>query len=261
MAVIHIPRKHLIQPQGRATAVSGNVDFVLHGGGITMVGNRGFASLDQNSWTSTTSPHGLCIGPKANVYINTNIPAKEIWGAVLAIDVRVADITASVQGHPLVSAGSNGFFFGAQTSYLTGETLSVQSDGLKRSGVATPLPRGPHVIVLQWTGSRYEIWVDGELPEQLTGNSGEGDAGLVTISPVLGGRLYSSTPHIFWSLAAFTGPDTDAREYVSAPWQLFCADPIRIYSLPSGPIVPLSVHVAASNITSSGARITATLGF
>lgn len=38
------------------------------------------------------------------------------------------------------------------------------------------------------------------------------------------------------------------------PWQLFRADPVRFYSLPSGPITINSLTV--SNITSSGARFT-----
>lgn len=38
------------------------------------------------------------------------------------------------------------------------------------------------------------------------------------------------------------------------PWQMFRADPVRFYSLPSGPITLNSLSV--SNITSSGARFT-----
>ena len=38
------------------------------------------------------------------------------------------------------------------------------------------------------------------------------------------------------------------------PWQLFRADPIRIYSFPSGAISINSI--LASNITQTGARIT-----
>jgi len=44
------------------------------------------------------------------------------------------------------------------------------------------------------------------------------------------------------------------RELSINPWQLFRADPQRIYSLPSGAISINSI--LASNITSSGARIT-----
>ena len=45
-----------------------------------------------------------------------------------------------------------------------------------------------------------------------------------------------------------------ADELVDNPWQLFRADPIRIYSLPSGAISINSI--TASNIAQTGARIT-----
>ena len=45
-----------------------------------------------------------------------------------------------------------------------------------------------------------------------------------------------------------------ADELVDNPWQLFRADPIRIYSLPTGAISINSI--TASNITQTGARIT-----
>lgn len=51
---------------------------------------------------------------------------------------------------------------------------------------------------------------------------------------------------------ALTGEE--AAELSFNPWQIFRADPIRIYSLPSGAITINSI--TASNITSSGARIT-----
>lgn len=45
-----------------------------------------------------------------------------------------------------------------------------------------------------------------------------------------------------------------ALELTKDPWQLFRADPVRIYSLPSGAITLNSL--TASNITQTGARIT-----
>ena len=46
----------------------------------------------------------------------------------------------------------------------------------------------------------------------------------------------------------------EGDEIIRAPWQLFRADPIRIYSLPTGAISINSI--TASNITQTGARIT-----
>ena len=44
-----------------------------------------------------------------------------------------------------------------------------------------------------------------------------------------------------------------ADELVDNPWQLFRADPIRIYSLPSGAITLGTPSI--TNITSSGFRV------
>jgi hypothetical protein len=54
----------------------------------------------------------------------------------------------------------------------------------------------------------------------------------------------------------------DAAIDLSAnPWQLFRADPIRIYSFPSGPIIPTLSGLTTTNITQSGARHSLTLTF
>ena len=45
-----------------------------------------------------------------------------------------------------------------------------------------------------------------------------------------------------------------AEDFSENPWQLFRADPVRIYSLPTGAISINSI--LASNITQMGARIT-----
>ena len=48
--------------------------------------------------------------------------------------------------------------------------------------------------------------------------------------------------------------DADIKEFASNPWQLFRADPIRIYTFPTGAISINSI--TASSITQTGARIT-----
>ena len=44
-------------------------------------------------------------------------------------------------------------------------------------------------------------------------------------------------------------------------YRLFRADPVRIYSFPSGPIIPSISGLTTSNITSSGARHSLTLTY
>lgn len=50
--------------------------------------------------------------------------------------------------------------------------------------------------------------------------------------------------------------DDEISDWMLNPWDVYRADPIRIYSLPSGPISLAINSITASNITSSGARIT-----
>ena len=53
-----------------------------------------------------------------------------------------------------------------------------------------------------------------------------------------------------------------ADELVDNPWQLFRADPVRIYSLPSGPIlIPTLSGLSTMNITQTGARHSLTLTY
>lgn len=50
--------------------------------------------------------------------------------------------------------------------------------------------------------------------------------------------------------------DSEIFDLEKAPWQLFRADPVRIYSFPSGPISLSWSSLTASNITQTGARLT-----
>lgn len=52
-----------------------------------------------------------------------------------------------------------------------------------------------------------------------------------------------------------------AQDFHENPYQLFRVDPIRIYSFPSGPIIPALSGLTTTNITQSGARHSLTLTF
>ena len=69
------------------------------------------------------------------------------------------------------------------------------------------------------------------------------------------GRFDFFNGRAYWG-ALFTRAldDDEMRALAANPWQLFRADPIRIYSLPSGAISINSILV--DNITQTGARIT-----
>ena len=75
--------------------------------------------------------------------------------------------------------------------------------------------------------------------------------------PIFGGAITGKGLMDHLSLALRWGrvcSDEEIFEVERNPWQLFRADPIRIYSLPTGAISINSI--TASNITQTGARIT-----
>ena len=96
----------------------------------------------------------------------------------------------------------------------------------------------------------------------------QGDQSAVPSNPTVGGdfdKEHSNVVLSIFSGAAQIGmalvhkyaiSREEYRELYSNPWQLFRADPIRIYSFPSGPISVAINSITASNITQTGARIT-----
>lgn len=82
------------------------------------------------------------------------------------------------------------------------------------------------------------------------GGNHDGNYGAPTATP---------WPHDLWLSLYWprTALHADAaRALQSNPWQLFRADPVRIYSLPSGPVGISWSSLTASNITQTGARLT-----
>ena len=103
-------------------------------------------------------------------------------------------------------------------------------------------------VALYRDGAPLTLSASSAVAEMPTGGGGawvggaaannRGHAGPILLCAVVRGVLSSAE---VWELS-------------SAPWQLFRADPIRIYSLPTGAISINSI--TASNITQTGARIT-----
>lgn len=85
------------------------------------------------------------------------------------------------------------------------------------------------------------------------GIRGSAGGGLYGQAAAVDGRtVYAST--VLSAICSTPLADAHMQDLLANPWQIFRADPIRIYSLPSGALTINSI--TASNITSSGARIT-----
>lgn len=260
MSVIIIPRKHLTQPQGRfaldlSGPFSGGLGFAEtptgESGGFARVGTVG------NVINGGLVGYGL----NGSTYLrNSASPVRNYPLTFMALVRRTAgtlgavmSIGSGVQRHLLYYLGDGRLrmFSGA------GSTSETTAGSAGNSGE------------LEWIAGRVsaansrDVWLNGTLLGSDTGNIVTTEAATAAIgtywnsdAPALTftGEIYLACA---WSRAL---PEAELRELYLSPWQLFRAEPLRIYSLPSGGI-PTSIAVAASNITSSGARITATLSF
>ncbi len=271
MSVIIIPRKHLSQPQGRleiAPAWEGLVIFAVAGDArydVTtgLLGTRsaveqavmqdGIAvrATAQNAGVSfdrrpiTTAPYSIIAiaspttearrqhiffqGEESDPrYCQISLSAGMDWtggnlGGAVALVEHDQDYKA--RAHAINAADGNRHVF-------VGTRSAPGVVALYRDGVALSLAAASAVA-----GTAVGIggaWVGG------AGANNRGHAG----------------PIAFCAALNFDLSGAQAREISYAPWQLFRADPIRIYSLPSGPISLTINSITASNIPSSGARIT-----
>jgi hypothetical protein len=148
------------------------------------------------------------------------------WRSVLCLfSVSLGPIN-SVSGNQLLATIADGsavegsIQFGGSTGYLTDEVLSVLNGG--RRGITEAsyaLNNGVHVAVFHWTGSTYEIWVDGRMPTQTEGG---GSPSLITGVPYIGSRFSSGGPYASPIMFAVDSTGTvDLRQYQSNPWALF----------------------------------------
>lgn len=117
----------------------------------------------------------------------------------------------------------------------------------------------PATLVVTVGGGVARLYVNGQFAG--SGNYGgdidysRTDDGLAIFSA---GSVVSNFRGVLYSAGVIDGamsPEA-AKDFSANPWQLFRADPIRIYSLPSGPISLSWSSLTASNITASGARLT-----
>lgn len=190
----------------------------------------------------------------------------DLYGGVLHLNVGTADITSAQSGYIFMSdaadaitAGS-GLALGSITGYLTGETLTfVNTSTGGRTGITDTIPQGEHIIVFQWIGDRYEIWVDGQLPTQI--EAAGGPAALKTMKPYFGGRSGSTRSYLEWmSMAVSYDPSIDMREYVEAPYAFLRSRTRKLVVAPSASI-PTITGVTMDNITSSSARANVAMTF
>ena len=270
MTAIIIPRRHYTQPQGRV-----GVDAANHAGAnaltaMTFQGSVYDAAAGslvpydgQPVYGAGATGYGLLAtgGYRLKLPINPIYLQKQevTYYAVLqstgggnngqVFTRHMGSITASVS-IGVHRGSSNGWGIA-----VNGTTSDLYAYPLANIGAAAV--SAPATLVLTVGGGVARLYVNGQLAG--SGNYGgdidysRTDEGLSIFST---GTIVSAFRGLLYSAGVIDGvmsPES-AEDFSENPWQLFRADPIRIYSLPTGAISINSI--TASNIAQTGARIT-----
>lgn len=272
MSVIIIPHKHLSLPQGRV-AVDGNnhagsnaltaltFDGVVHdavtGGPVAVGGSPVYSVGSAGRGLLATGGYKL------------TLPANPV-------QLQKQEVTYFAVVHSS-GGGNNGMVFGRwMGSSLPSVGLGVHNGSFNGwwaavNGTTSDLLAGPAVnigaeatkrlavLVLTVGGGVANLYVDGDFVYSGT-YAGSIDYSRTDIGLFIFGS--SGDISLFRGMLYCAGiidgamPSAAASDFSANPWQLFRADPVRIYSFPSGPISLSWSSLTASNITQTGARLT-----
>lgn len=257
MSEIIVPRRHIAQPQGQIALAPAWQDLELgwlHYAPMGRSATIGDAARLPSSRVISPCAAGLGYRYVTNgggdeitlpAFGSTNL-ATFFFAVVLNSGVAWAPPfydRGGVNG-PAFGTGGTAFRYiwdGSEWNYETGLTATV---GALTVGAYTIRP------------GRVDIALNGQTHTRAVTNSARSflsvrmgqdiqDTGRTLDGHVLMAGIVTGAAA--WSLERL-------RAFTESPWQLFRADPLRIYSLPTGPISWSSL--TASNITASGATLT-----
>ena len=271
MTAIIIPRKHLRQPQGRVEVNAANHAGANALAAMTFQGVIFDAAANGPVPYSGGEPvygagptgYGLLATGGYRVRLPDNpiyLQKQEVtYYAVLQSTGggNIGQVLSRQMGSAIASVGlgvHRGSFNGWGCA-VNGTTSDIFGYPLANIGAAAVSV--PATLVLTVGGGVASLYVNG----QLAGSGAYGgdidysrtDEGLYIFST---GTLVSNFRGLLYSAGVIDGVmgSEAAKDFSQNPWQIFRADPVRIYSFPTGAISINSI--TASNITQTGARIT-----
>ena len=256
MSVIIIPRRHYTQPQGRVeldlshpSALGLSAIYVLTPGqwgrdlvtgqwrGLVVGAEPGFAANKLRTSGNKTNvvrlPHGL--GESVAAPLTFLIGATKISGTVSWSLLN--DTVSSWNGWHSAATGAI-------------ETSSDSSFTGKVSGVGSIGVFTHNGTVLSGFGATEPVDTSTNNPTIPTQEITLGCARRLASDNA------SVTEFELFGVYSRVLDPIEARELSKNPWQLTRADPIRIYSLPSGPVGISWSSLTAGNITQTGATLT-----
>ena len=292
MSVIIIPRKHLRMPQGRVRVSDewlntglGAVILPRYGARNLVTGIAGVGGRSQRAGQYGVAARCTVASDAADVGINAVGTRAFTWLAVAAFDapagswmgvasakragvklwammrnanqspfLELAPWTGSSHGNTTMSMPAFNSGGVEQLSNAGAGVLGFSLDASAGTGANQTQLRQYHAgaetvttTTLSAAGT-FDLSASGSFFR--AGGNHDGNYGVPSAAP---------WPHdlwmtLYWPTVAL--PSELAQDLQRAPYQVLAADPIRIYSFPTGPISVAINSITASNITSSGARIT-----
>lgn len=245
MSVIHIPRKHLRQPQGRMEINANNpLSNGVGGAWVFSAANglrdciTGGLAINKGCDLLKTSPIGVGITPvTAGIQVPWDMGITTEDLAVTVVEWR----TVFPDGYWMIAdnrAAGSGYIYGSNAAFFTPiGTLTSPGYAVK-------------------TICKSEFWQEGIRTAAAIGTGLVPKKDIRFFGRYTDADAYRNTVVSALIVHRRNLVDGEAKEIYRNPWQLFRADPVRIYSLPSGPISLAINSITASLVTSSGARIT-----
>ena len=275
MSVIIIPRRHYTQPQARryvdwdcALVQAGKIFAVITpAGGIQTPDGAAEPLLTLNNGILIPYANGLAFGSGGGSSdgFRTTKNFDELSGLTAMSAYIEGDIAsnavapigrwgASYNWGGFVTAINSGQFSwivaeSSSLDYWRGRRTATWVPGFSRLGMSwvgggdiTPYVDGVKSVGGLWFGGSAASIQAVSAPLFVARHGDDGTSGGASIGiAVFGAAAWEDSLH---------------NEIADAPYQIFRADPIRIYSLPSGPISISWSSLTASNITQTGATLT-----
>ena len=271
MTAIIIPRRHYTQPQGRvevAHELSADLAFAAVGDHMACVAPGGAGNVILAEGSGFT-------GPEASVYKGGRslrffgngsgngglIAFPQVAYVPPPFTVFLHLNKSALVTEAFLSFGGAGAGKGWKIcSYLQARGLSLTFGGVADYTIATdwfPVTPGFISTVVTVVGTTATVYTNGRKISKPVGTP------IAPVKPLTLGASFNGSAYSDYSASELSYTALWRRAFSEAeawalvnnpPEQLFRADPIRIYSLPTGAISINSI--LASNLTQTGARIT-----
>ena len=257
MSVIIIPRKHLQQPQGRVAAAPDWADglLVLQRGQDLVVGTATVSGAPSDE----PAAQGLGWRGGAGKWFSAPAQYKPSAGKPFSVVIELESRETVSNGNPAIFSFGNSTDSGSPALLINASAFHVLraywAGNYQISVLGGITSRLRMRVVFTYDGSVGRLYLDGaEIGSAVGWGGGEANNwyfGAGFQAPL--NAVYFA--HAQWSRALHPA---EVEEVSRNPWQLFRADPLRIYSFPAGAITLNSLTMSAITQTTARATLSVT---